>query len=95
MYCIELISKNKSNPKKIWEIINFAIYNKCVNSPITNSNTENSVNDDLSKIADCFNQFFVEIGYSIANNVNKCLHANCTTYLKNPVLHFIVLNPPS
>ena len=57
-------------------------------------NIENSVIEDSSKIADCFNQFFVEIGHSIANNVNKSLHTDYTTYLRNPVLHSIVLDPP-
>ena len=58
-------------------------------------NTENSVVEDSSKIANCFNQFFVEIGHSIANNVNKPLHTDYTTYLRNPVLHSIVLDTPT
>ena len=59
LYHTEFISKNKSNPKKMWEIINSAISSKSVISPVTKINTENSVIEDLSKIADCFNQFFV------------------------------------
>ena len=94
MYYTEFISKNKSNPKKMWEIINSAISTKSVISPLTKINIENSVIEDLSKIADCFNQFFVEIGHSIANNVNKPLHTDYTTYLKNPILHSLVLDPP-
>ena len=66
----------------MWEIIKSAISTKRVNSPLTKVTTENSVNNDRSKIADCFNQFFVKIGHSIANNVNKPFHADCTTYLK-------------
>ena len=95
MYYTEFISKNKSNPKKMWEIINFAIFTKSVISPLTKINIENSVIEDLSKIADFFNQFFVEIGHSIANNVNKPLYTDYTTYLKNPVLHSLVLDPPT
>ena len=78
----------------MWEIINSAISIKSVTSPLTKINTENSVIEDLSKIANCFNQFFVEIGHSIANNVNKPLHTDYTTYLRNPVLHSIVLDSP-
>ena len=55
----------------MWEIINSAISNKSVISPLTKINIENSVIKDSTKIADCFNQFFVEIGRSIANNVNN------------------------
>ena len=95
MYYTEYISKNKSNPKKIWKIINSAISTKSVISPLTKINIENSVIEDSSKIADWFNQFFVGIGHSIANNVNKPLHTDYTTYLRNPVLHSIVLDPPT
>ena len=95
MYYSEFISKNKSNPKKMWEITNSAISTKNVISPLTKINIENSVIEDLSKIADCFNQFFIKIGHSIANNVNKSLHTDYTTYLRNPVLHSLVLDPPT
>ena len=94
MYYTEFISKNKSNPKKMWEIINSSISTKSLISPLTKINIKNSVIKDSLKIADCFNQFFVEIGPSIANNVNKPLHTDYTTYLKNPVLHSIVLDTP-
>ena len=55
----------------MWEIINSAISTKHVNFPLTKINTENPVNGDPSKIVDCFNQFFVEIGHSITKNVSK------------------------
>ena len=50
----------------MWEIINSAISTKSVISSLTKINTENFVIEDSSKIDDCFNQFFVEIGHSIA-----------------------------
>ena len=37
----------------MWEIINFAISTKSVICPLTKINIENSVIEDLSKIADC------------------------------------------
>ena len=43
MYYTEFISKNKCNPKKMWEIINSAISTKSVIFPLTKINTENSV----------------------------------------------------
>ena len=82
MYYTEFISKNNSNPRKMWEITNSAISTKRVNSPITIINTENSVIDDSSNIANCFNQFFFEIGHFIVNNVNKPFHADYISYLK-------------
>ena len=92
MYYTEFVSKNKSNPKKMWEIFNSAICTKSVISPLTKISIENSVIEDSSKIDDCFNQFFVEIGHSITNNtnINKPLHTDYTTY---PVLHPLVLDP--
>ena len=36
--------------------------------------------------------FFVEISHSIASNINKPLHTDYTT---NPVLHSLVLDPPT
>ena len=95
MYYTEFISKNKSYSKKMWEIINSAISTKSTISSFTKINIENSVIEDSSKIVDCFNEFFVEIGHSIANNVNKPLHTDYTTYLRNPVLHFLVLDHPN
>ena len=62
MYYTKFISKNKSNPKIMWEIINSVISTKSDISPLTKINIENSFIEDLSKIANCFNQFFVEIG---------------------------------
>ena len=50
--CIIPISfKKKFNSKKIWETINSAISTKRVNLPLTKINTENSVDDDPSKLA--------------------------------------------
>ena len=63
----------------MWEIINSAISTKSVIFPLTKISIKNSVIEDSSKIADCFKQFFVEIGHSIASNVNKPLHTNYTT----------------
>ena len=60
----------------MWEIINSAISTKSVIFPFTKINIENSVIEDSTKIADCFNQFFVEIGHSIANNADKPLHTD-------------------
>ena len=57
-YYTEFISKNKSNPKKMWEIINSNISTKSVICPLTKINIKNSVTEDSSKIADWFNQIF-------------------------------------
>ena len=76
----------------MWEIINSAISTKSVISPLTKINTENSIIKDSSKIADCFNQFFVEIGHSIANKVNKPLNTDPPTAIE--IFHLInSINP--
>ena len=67
----------------MWEIINFAISTESVISPLTKINIKNSlIEDSLQKLLIALINFFVEIGHSIANNVNKPLDTDCTTYLK-------------
>ena len=95
MYYTEFISKNKCNPNKMWEIINSAISTKSVISTLTKINMENSVIEDSSKIADCFNEFFVEIGHSIVNNVNKTPTYRLHYLLKKPSFTFFRSRSPT
>ena len=71
MYDTKFFLKNKSSLKKVLKIIESAYSTKHGNSLITKINMENFIDVDSSKIADCCNKFFLKIGHSIANNVNR------------------------
>ena len=91
----EFISKNKSNPKKMWEIINSSITTKGVISPLTKINIENSVIEDSSKIADCFYQFLLKfVTLSLTMSINPYIHITflilkkpCFTFFSSRSLH--------
>ena len=93
----EFISKNKSNPKKMWEIINSAISTKSITSPLTKINIENSFIEDSSKIVDCFTNFLLKlVTLMLTTSTNPYIGYRLHyTYLRNPILHSLVLDPPT
>ena len=96
MYYTEYIHKHNTNPKKVWQIINSLIPRKTVNSFVKNINVDNKFIDHPSDIAEEFNnKYFVEIGNSLDKNMENQNNTNYSAYLKNPVLHSIVLEPPT
>ena len=52
------------------------------------------VTDELTEMSEQFNNYFVEIGMTIANSVNKSDDSNFKTYLKNSISSTIVPDPP-
>ena len=77
------------------QIINSLIPRKTVNSFVKNINVDNKFIDHPSDIAEKFNKYFVEIGNSLGKNMENQNNTNYSAYLKNPVLNFIVLEPPT
>ena len=61
MYYTEIISKNKSNPKKICEIINSAISTESIISPLTKINIENSVIETCQKLLIALINFLLKL----------------------------------
>ena len=52
------------------------------------------VTDELTEISEQFNNHFVKIGMTIANNDNKSDDSDFKTYLKHSISSTIVLDPP-
>ena len=52
------------------------------------------VTDELTEISEQFNNYFVKIGMTIANNVNKSDDSDFKTYLKHSISFTIVLDSP-
>lgn len=60
-----------NNQKKQWKFINSLIKGKNKKSLITNIDMEGKILDDPKNIAEKMNQYFIDIGKSIINNVNS------------------------
>ena len=95
MYYTEYISKHNTNPKKVWKIINSLIPRKTVKYFVKNINVNNKFIDHPSDIVEEFNKYFVEIWNSLGKNMGNQNNTTYSAYLKNPVLNFIVLEPPT
>ena len=66
------INKYKNKPKELWKFINSVIPNKHLKSlSIPKLINDGLVTDELTEIFEQFNNYFVKIGMTIANYVNK------------------------
>ena len=68
-----LISTNKNNCKKMWDIIKEVINNKKAKSEIDEMIINNEQCTDKQKITDAFNNYFINIGPELANNIPPSL----------------------
>ena len=95
MYYTEYISQNKTNPKKIWQMINSLIPCKTVDTVVKNINVDNENIDNPSDIAEAFNNYFVKIGNTLSENIENHHNNSYSAYFKNSILNSIVLDPPT
>ena len=95
MYYNSTINKYKNKLKELWKFINSVIPNKHLKSlSIPKLINDDIVTDDLTEISEQFNNYFVKIGMTIANNVNKSDDSDFKSYLKHSIMATIVLDPP-
>ena len=95
MYHNSTINKYKNKPKELWKFINSVIPNKHLKSlSIPKLINDGIVTDDLTEISEQFNNYFVKIGRTIANNVHKSDDSDFKSYLKHSISSTIVLDPP-
>ena len=93
-YYQDLLSEHKSNVKKSWQVIKTVI-NKRKYKPI---NTKFKCNDKITKdgqvISDKFNNFFVNVGTTLAKNIP---HSNKspTEYMITNTIDLFILDPVS
>ena len=74
----------KNNPKELWKFINSVIPNKRPRSTsIRELIVEGKAFEDPVDISEQFNNYFIKIGQTICDNVNKSLDCNFKSFLKN------------
>ena len=69
MYYKDQLSKNKKNPKKIWQIIKEVSTGSKSVDKIEKITVNNVTTDDPAKISEHFNKFFSEVGKQISESV--------------------------
>ena len=69
MYYKDQLSKNKKNPKKIWQIIKEVSTGSKSVEKIEKITVNNVTTDDPAKISEHFNKFFSEVGKQISESV--------------------------
>ena len=88
-----LIKKNKSNIRKTWLIIK-EILNKSKSKEIKQNKfiaSDGSLIDNQQTIAEKFNEFFVNVGPTLAKKIKK-QDISPNSYLKNKMINSILLN---
>ena len=81
IYFQSIFAKFKHDIKRTWSIINESLHRKkkTISSPIVYHNGKTL--EDPSEIANAFNEYFISIGPSLANTIDK--NNNSRKYLRN------------
>ena len=93
-YYSAILEVNKNNIKETWKIINDLLNKKRVRrlSYPTEFKSNGSTISDNKAIAEYFNNFFVNVGPTLAKNIPTCSN-NFESFLSNRVDESIFLNP--
>ena len=94
-YYSNLLEESKNNTKETWKIIKSLLNKKSKKSyyPSEFKNNGSTISGN-KKIAEYFNQFFVNIGPSLARTIPKC-NTSFVSYLGDRVEESLFLNPVS
>ena len=88
------IFERKNNPKQLWNFINNVIHIKRSSTSLPFKLTSDSnETDELREISECFNEYFVQTGESIAKKAKLVNETNFKT-LNNSISQAIVLHHP-
>ena len=93
-YFTELLEINKGNMKETWKILNSLINKKSKGKQISTefNGDESKITGDKT-IANGFNNFFVNIGPSLAKRIPKCKDSLFTQFLPDKVEDTMFLQP--
>lgn len=93
-YYSNLLEESKQNIKETWKIINKLFNKKSTKNSSYPSEFKNngSTISGNKNIAEHFNQFFVNIGPTLAKNIPKC-NSNYKSFLGDRVEETVFLNP--
>lgn len=95
LYYNATISEKKNNPKDLWKFINSVISPKRGDtySP-PKLLIDDAIVENPDEISEKFNEYFVNVGETIANSLGNVTKVDFKTFLKNSVPQTIVLTPP-
>ena len=93
-YYSNLLEESKQNIKETWKIVNKLLNKKSTKNPSYSSEYKNngSTIPGNKNIAEHFNQFFVNIGPTLAKNILKC-SSKYKSFLGDRVEETVFLNP--
>ena len=95
-YFYEQISNNANNPNLVWKTLKFIL--PSLKSNDNNSTIKLKVNgnyyDKPDEVAENFNNFFVNIGQKLANEIPSSETSQCKSFLNDKVKNTIFLEPP-
>ena len=88
----KLLADNKSNLKKTWRILKEVINKKTSTNSCSKFKIGNQITNDKNMIAKGFNNFFINIGPTLANKI-PADNRSPTLYMKNRVSEAMVITP--
>ena len=88
----KILEENQGNLKKSWRILKEVINKKKSTMSCSKFFINNKLSSDKNKIADSFNNFFINIGPTLAQDIPSD-NREPTEFLKNRVVHSMVLEP--
>ena len=88
----EQFNQQKSNIKGTWKIINSLLKKKECGDPCCEIICDGTPSNDACKIANHFNNYFVNIGPTMSSNIDQT-DTNFQSYLPPPCINSIFLNP--
>ena len=84
----------KNNPNELWRFINSVIPSKRSSPSPTTTKVDNAEIVNLDEISKHFNNYFVEMGHSVAKSASAYENLDFKSFLKSSVSQTIVLDPP-
>ena len=91
-YYQHLFHENRNNPKKTWELLNDVLGRSKSKRNLNISNVERNLCSDPLKIAHSINSYFVNVGYSLEQDIPQSAK-NPTDYLLGNYPNSFFLNP--
>ena len=88
----KLFNANQNNLKKSWKILKEVLNKKKTSSSCSKFYINSQLSNDKNKIVDGFNNFFINIGPTLASNIPSD-NRDPTIYMKNQVFNCMVLEP--
>ena len=99
-YFLDKITKNKSNPKKMWQTLKQILQTNAKQTKFCDPPTKlcdflnNTFLENPKDIAKSFNTYFVNIGQYLADKIPQTHPLQCKIYVKNRTQSSIFFVPP-